>query len=166
MVVLALSESTAVSLSTALLSAMSGMLLGLIVYIWKTNISGMRKSVEDVAANVVEVAAEVREMDKSKADYTDIDKLVEEIRAEAKEAQARYVFLNETLTASVSDMRREFARASECAQKHQGLHDTHQMLARQFGEQKEMLQIIAGKVDQILEWKAFKAGEEHGRTTR
>lgn len=166
MVILAISESTAVSLSTTILGAMSGLLLGLIVYIWRTNISSLRKAVESSAESAKDTIANLRAIEREKADVSEVEKVVDEMRSESKENQARYVFLNETLTSALSEMRREFARSSECAQKHAAMDQTNQMLVRQLGEQKEMLQIIAGKVDQILEWKAYKSGEEHGRSGR
>lgn len=165
-VVLAISESTAVSLSTTLLGAMSGLLLGLIVYVWKTNISGIRKSVEQTNEDVKSTRENLRDLERDKADVSEVEKIVDEMRVEQREGQARYVFLNETLTNALAEMRREFARSSECAQKHATLDQNAQMLVRQMREQKEMLQIIAVKVDQILEWKAYKTGEEHGRAPK
>lgn len=163
MVTLGLAESSIVSISTTVLAALCGMLLGLIVYVWRTNIAGLKDEVGQSVETTKELGLEVRRMDRSKVEVSALEKVVEEMRVEQKENQARYVFLNETLTGAVSDMRREFARSSECESKHAAIHELHQMLARQLGENKEVLQIISGKVDQILEWKAFKSGEENAR---
>lgn len=163
---LALTESSVVSLTTTIAGVVGGVVLGLLVYIWRSNVAGFREAL-DRTDSTLEVAAErLQEIDKAKADRAELVKVVEDMRLEQRENQARYVFLNETLTNALGAMRADFARNSECAVKHSGLQESVQSVSLQLRENKQVLQDLAKKLDLILEWKAYKSGEEQGRKDR
>lgn len=165
-VILALAESSIVSLTTTVAGVVGGALLGLLVYIWRTNISELRRTIDRTESGLAGVVESVVEADKTKADRSELTRIMEEMRSESRENQARYVFLNETLTGALGSIRQEFARASECGVKHATLQDGLHTVNAQLRENKQVLQDMARKLDQILEWKAFKSGEEQGRKDR
>jgi hypothetical protein len=159
MVTLAFTAGMVTSFAAALLSLLCGMVLGLIVYVWRTKTGDLREGIDKAGQNI-------QRLDSVKAEQSNLEKIIQEIREESREAQARYVFLNETLSNALNDIRREYARTADCQVKHATLHDGVQMLGRQFGEFKTTLHEMSKKLDLLIEWKAFKSGEEKGRVDR
>lgn len=156
---IAVSDGSFVSTITSIIGAVFGLMIGLLVYIWRSNISGFRESLDKTNETLDSVAKRLQEVDKAKADRAELLKVIEDMRQEQRENQARYVFLNETLTNALGTMRSEYAKSSECVVKHSDFQNDIRAVSEQIRE-------LEKKIDLLLEWKAFKSGEEHGRKDR
>jgi hypothetical protein len=136
-----------------LLTALCSVLIGMLIYIWKSALADIRERIDSHALRI-------KDLEKTFVSKEDFEKSGKITIHAVREAQAQLLNLSERITTFMLEIPQEFAKEDNCRIKHQGLEIMVSQVQNAVNQSILKLDQVGKTLDDVRLWQG-RAEERH-----